>query len=109
MLLGNVIDRRLCNKIMTLEDFAKVEINVFVVARQTRSITENMYACLLNWLPWKNTPCDMIRLLLKSTTIMLYQKTSYLKKIHPVLSKLEIIQSTMSVHGHRWEKIKENI
>ena len=47
---------------MTLEDFANVEIIVlFVVAMQRRSTTENIYSCLLKWLSWKHTPCDMVR------------------------------------------------
>ena len=59
----------MCNKILTLEDIAHEKIIVlFVVGRQGQNITENMYSCLLNCMPSKHTPCDMIRLLLKSTT-----------------------------------------
>ena len=62
----------LCNINMTLEDFSRVEsIVLFVVAaaRRRRNATENMRSCLLNLLTWKFTPCDMIRLLMKSTTM----------------------------------------
>ena len=42
---------------------------MFVVAWQRRNTTENVYKCLLNWLPWKHTPCVIVRLLLKFTTM----------------------------------------
>ena len=58
-LVGYAID--MCYKGMTVEDFANVEIIVFfVVAGQPRSTTESMYSCLLDWLLWKHTTCDMI-------------------------------------------------
>ena len=62
--------RDLCNKSVTLEDFAHVKIIVlFMVARKRQNITEKKYSCLINWLPRQHTPCDMIRLLLYSSTM----------------------------------------
>ena len=59
----------LCNKSVILEDFAHVGIIVsFVVAWRQRNI-RNIYSYLLSWLPWKHTPCVMIKLLLKPTTM----------------------------------------
>ena len=58
----------LCNKSLTLEEFAHVEIiALFVVARQWR-------------VPCKHTPCDIKGQLLKSTTMLVVSEYKLFKE-----------------------------
>ena len=71
------------------DDFAEEEIIVMcvVVIGAMAEPHLNIYACLLNWLLWKHTTCDMIRLLLNLTIMYDVSKCKLFEKIHLFISK----------------------
>ena len=77
---------------MTLEDYAHVRIIVLFVVPWQHGNIKTIYSFLFNWLPWKHTPCVLIKLFLKSSTMYVVLEYKLLKKIHLYLTKLEIIE-----------------
>ena len=81
----------LCNKSVILEDFAHVEI-IACLWLLGNDGTPLKYSYLSNWLPSKHTPCDIIRLLLKSTTMFVVSEYKLFEENRLSPSKLRIIE-----------------